>query len=142
MTTKPLGYYLTHIHNGLEQNFAALLGARDLTRRSWQILNTLRQEPADRAGLDRALAHFLDDQEPTVEPHVAALVERGWVRVAADGRYTPTDLGANETRAVAELIDGERAAVVEGLGPDGYDTLVRLLQRVSDNVDAVAAHRR
>lgn len=139
---KPLGYWLMHIHTGLEQNFAALLGDRGLGRRSWQILNTLGRGPLDLPGLDQALAHFLDDAEPTVAPYVSDLVDRGWVSVDATGLHTLTDLGAVEYRAVAELIDTERTALIDGIGTDGYQTLVRLLQHVSANVDAIAATRR
>ncbi|MEV0246446.1 hypothetical protein AB0H76_07665 [Nocardia sp. NPDC050712] len=139
---KPLGYYLLHIHTGLEQNFAARLGDRGLARRSWQILNTLGRGPADLPGLDSALAHFLDAAEPTVEPYLVALAARGWVSADTAGRYALTDAGTAEYRAVAELVDAERAALIDGIGTAGYDTLIGLLQRVSDNVDALAAHRR
>ncbi|MFC9895919.1 MarR family winged helix-turn-helix transcriptional regulator [Nocardia sp. NPDC127579] len=138
---EPLGYYLTHIHTGLERNFAALLADRGLARRSWQILNTLAARPLDPSSLDRALAHFLGDAEPTLEPHLAQLGAHGWVRTDAAGRYTLTESGTTEHRTLAARIDAERAAVTDGLGEEGYATLIALLQRVSDNVDTIAATR-
>ncbi|WP_067544513.1 MarR family winged helix-turn-helix transcriptional regulator [Nocardia crassostreae] len=138
---KPLGYYLRHIDQMLEQNFAALLAAHGLVRRSWQIVNTISAAPATLTDLDRAHAHFLDAAEPTVAPHVADLVDRGWLAVDADGNHTLTIAGETGCRSVAELIDAERAAVIDGLGPDGYATLIGMMQRIADNVDAIARAR-
>ncbi|MEU8898320.1 MarR family winged helix-turn-helix transcriptional regulator [Nocardia sp. NPDC048505] len=142
MSDRPLGYWLMHIHTGLEANFAALLRDRGLVRRGWQVLNTLGRGPADLPALDRALAHFLDDSEPSVAPQLTPLLARGWLRTDTEGRYVLTETGRAEYHAVTELVEAERAALLEGIGPEGYRTLIRLLERVSGNVDALAAARR
>ncbi|MFC9997796.1 MarR family winged helix-turn-helix transcriptional regulator [Nocardia sp. NPDC127526] len=138
---KPLGYYLRHIDRMLEENFAALLADHGLVRRSWQVINTISAGPVTLAELDRAHAHFLDDAEPTVAPQVTALVDRGVVAVDADGNHTLTSDGRSVYAAVSQLIDAERAATIDGLGPDGYRVLIGMLQRIADNLDAIARER-
>ncbi|WP_084523870.1 MarR family winged helix-turn-helix transcriptional regulator [Nocardia inohanensis] len=140
-TRKPLGYWLMHIHNGLEANFAALLESKGVVRRQWQIMNTLARGPLTPAGLDEALAPFLNEQHPTVAEFVEPLVRRGWLTADPAGAYTLTGDGRTEYRSLAARIDAERAATIDGLSPGDYNTLIDQLRRIAANVDAIAADR-
>ncbi|MFE3985299.1 MarR family winged helix-turn-helix transcriptional regulator [Nocardia tengchongensis] len=138
-TPKPIGYWFKHIDNTLEANFAALLATEGLLRRHWQIVHTLSGGPLDAAGLDVALAPFLNAQEPTAAPYVGALLDRGWVAPADAGTYALTPEGVEAHAKLLARIRIQRAAVTAGLTDDDYRTLLDLLQRVSADVDAFAS---
>ncbi|MGW2663801.1 MarR family winged helix-turn-helix transcriptional regulator [Nocardia tengchongensis] len=137
-TPKPIGYWFKRIDNTLEANFAALLATEGLLRRHWQIVHTLSGGPLGAAGLDVALAPFLNAEEPTAAPYVDALLDRGWVAPADAGTYALTPEGVEAHAKLLERIQMQRAAVTAGLTDDDYRTLLGLLQRVSANVDAFA----
>lgn len=136
---RPLGYWVKHIHNRLEDNLAAQLREFGLDRRSWQVLNTVAHGPINQAGIDRALEPFLDLDEPTTAPYATALAERGLVRPDLTGRYLLTATGAALHAPAADRIHAGRLATTQGITPAEYGQLLDLLRRVSENVDAVAA---
>ncbi|WMX44991.1 MarR family winged helix-turn-helix transcriptional regulator [Streptomyces roseicoloratus] len=135
-TQRPLGYWLKHIDGALEASMARLFAADSLTRRGWQVLNTVAQGPASLAGLDKALAPFLSADEPTVRPYVDDLAGRGWAHVTGDGTVTLTEEGRRAHERIAEQVGALRARVTESLSPEEYGMLVGLLQRVAAHLDA------
>src|SRR6476646_7859095 len=58
---RPIGYWLKHLDRLIADSFSRALAADELTRRHWQVLNTLARGPA-------RLATTVDD-----------LIGRGWV---------------------------------------------------------------
>lgn len=136
---KPLGYWVKHVHDRLESNLAAQLREFGLDRRSWQVLNTIAHGPVDQAAIDRALAPFLDSDEPTVAPYVARLATRGLVQVDHAGYYVLTPEGAAVHEPAADRIHAGRLATTAGISPTEYAQLLGLLRRVAENVDAVHA---
>ncbi|WP_433565362.1 MarR family winged helix-turn-helix transcriptional regulator [Nocardia sp. CA-151230] len=137
-TPKPIGYWFKHIDKTLEENFAALLATEGLVRRHWQILHTLSGGPLDPAGLDVALAPFLNAQDPTAAPYLGALAGRGWIVLDDAGSHALTPEGIDVHAELFRRIQIQRRAVTEGLSDDDYRTLLDLLRRVSANVDAFA----
>ncbi|MFJ4650621.1 MarR family winged helix-turn-helix transcriptional regulator [Nocardia sp. NPDC088792] len=137
-TPEPIGYWLKHIDVTLESNFETLLATQELKRRHWQIMHTLAGGPIDAAGLKTALAPFLDAEDPTPAPYVAALIERGWVTVDEATAHTLTPEGIAAHADLFARIQVQRKAVTEGLSTDDYNNLLATLQRIADNVDAFA----
>ncbi|RDI69207.1 MarR family winged helix-turn-helix transcriptional regulator [Nocardia pseudobrasiliensis] len=136
-TPKPLGYWLKHIDRGIEQNFTTLLGTEGIVRRSWQLLHTLAVTgPRTLPELDRAVAPFLDESDPTVVPYLEPLITKGWVAFDNDV-YALTPAGHPAHDALFARIGTQREAIIEGLTPDDYETLIALLRRIADNVDAL-----
>jgi DNA-binding MarR family transcriptional regulator len=125
---KPLGYWLVHIHDQMENNFERLLTEDALTRRHWQVLNTIARKPGSMTEIEQALAHFRDDVRPLVEDFAG----RGWVT----GEYELTATGRVAYDRIAERVQGERAKVVAGISNEEYATLMNLLERISANVTA------
>ncbi|WP_062213529.1 MarR family winged helix-turn-helix transcriptional regulator [Streptomyces sp. NBRC 109706] len=138
---RPLGYWLKHIDRRIEERFDELLAEDGLGRRHWQLCTTLARGPLDVEGLDEALAPFRSAREPTVRPLVDQLVARGWVMPSGDGALALTEEGRARHAEVAERVGGFRARVAAGLAPDEYATLLRLLERVADNLDAPPDNR-
>ena len=52
---RPIGYWLKHLDRLIEDTFSRTLAGQGLTRRHWQVLNTLAQGPARPADLSKAL---------------------------------------------------------------------------------------
>jgi DNA-binding MarR family transcriptional regulator len=135
---RPFGYWIKHIDRRIEENFGLLLAEEGLDRRRWQVLNTIAHGPISPDDLDRALAPFVSDREPTMRPHTDQFVARGWAAPAVDGTLTLTDEGQAGHARVAERVRAARARVIDGLSPEDYGTLMGLLERIAGNLDAVA----
>ncbi|MFJ9825591.1 MarR family winged helix-turn-helix transcriptional regulator [Streptomyces sp. NPDC101160] len=136
---RPLGYWLRHIDGALEDTMARLFAADGLTRRGWQVLNTLSYEPIALPDVDATMAAFLTADEPTMRPYVDELVARGWAHRTDDELIALTAEGREGHRRVAEKTRAFRAQVVECLAPEEHTALMELLQRVAGHLDTLAA---
>jgi hypothetical protein len=58
---RPIGYWLKHLDRLIEDNFDRLLASEGLTRRHWQLLNTLHRGPSTHEELAEAVAPFVTD---------------------------------------------------------------------------------
>jgi DNA-binding MarR family transcriptional regulator len=125
---KPLGYWLVHIHEQMETSFERLLADDSLTRRHWQVLNTIAAKPSSMTEIEQALAHFQDDVRPLVED----FADRGWVT----GEYELTTIGRQAYDRIAQRVQGERAKLRTGISDEEYATLMNLLERISANAGA------
>lgn len=126
---KPFGYYLIHIHESMERGFARLLTDEDLTRRHWQVLNTLAAGPHGQAEINAALKPFGDDFGQQVHD----LASRGWVH----GEYELTTVGHAAYQRVSQRVHAFRAQVTAGISDEEYAVLVNLLDRVATNAAAL-----
>lgn len=136
---RPLGYWVKHIHDGLEGNLAAAVGDLGLDRRLWQILDTVAHGPIDVSATAEALAPFVGQGRDAIGPRLAALVECGAIIADASGRHTLTDLGAELHAEAADRVHAARLATMRGFSDEEFGTLLDLLRRVASNVDDVAA---
>ncbi|MEU2612138.1 MarR family winged helix-turn-helix transcriptional regulator [Micromonospora sp. NPDC007271] len=142
-TDKPIGYWLKHLHNLIEQQFDATLGDLGLDRRQWQILNVLASAPRSRGEIEQALAPFRPDGVPH---HVKfldgpdRLVMQGWV--ADDGdTLSLTEQGRAAHRRAAERVGETRQLLLHGLTPEQYAETVRILSVMAGNVEAALGRR-
>lgn len=138
-TPKPFGYWLKRIDSGIEDNLGALLSRDGLTRRGWQVLNCVVSGPIAPSEVDRAMAPFFDDSDPTAAPYLRALADRAWIAADSDGVYSLTEAGRLAFEALQQRVSAQRAAVMQGLTREEFATLVELLRRVAANVDAIGA---
>jgi hypothetical protein len=124
---KPLGWWLRHVHELLESSMAQALGAESLTRRHWQVLNTIAHGARTPEEVDAALAPF-----GPIASQLADLRARGWV--AEDGALTDAGLAAHAR--VEERIKAFRATATDGISDDDYRTTIRTLERCAANLEA------
>jgi hypothetical protein len=128
---KPLGWWLRHLHELLESSMALALDAESLTRRHWQVLNTIALGARTPEQVDAAMAPFVAGEGP-MAPKVADLHARGWV--AEDGTLTAD--GREAHARVEARIKEFRAKAVEGISDDDYRTTLRTLERCAANLEA------
>ncbi|MCE6997322.1 MarR family transcriptional regulator [Saccharothrix sp. S26] len=125
---KPLGYWLVHLHDLIETRFHRALEADGLTRRHWQVLNTIATEPGTLTEVEQALAHFHDDVRPLVEDFAG----RGWLT----GECELTEAGRRAHDRIAAQVHAQRARLLDGISDDEYVELIRMLERIAENAAA------
>ncbi|MGW9430550.1 MarR family winged helix-turn-helix transcriptional regulator [Streptomyces decoyicus] len=137
MTTtpfKPIGYYLKALDTLIDEDFARSLSVHELTRRDWQVLNSLAlQGPLTRQALGGLLKPFREPGARTLDEVVDALADRG--RIAADGdTLALTTAGRRVHAEAASLVDVSRARLLRGLTEDDYVRTVAVLDRMTANM--------
>src|SRR5438067_2170858 len=100
---KPLGWWLRHVHELLESSMAQALGAESLSRRHWQVLNTIALGARTPEDVDAALAPFAAT-EGSMAAKVADLRTRGWVAENGD----LTEAGREAHARVEERVEAFR----------------------------------
>ncbi|BCL13009.1 MarR family winged helix-turn-helix transcriptional regulator [Micromonospora sagamiensis] len=131
-TSRPIGYWLRHLHNLIEAQFEAALAEERLGRRHWQTLHLLHEEARTPAQLTEALAPFGADGGGTVDD----LTARGWVARGDDGRLTLTTEGRTAHTQVAARVEAARDLLMRGLTTEQYVETVRVLAVMADNLES------
>ena len=127
---KPIGYWLKHLDTLIETLFERVLTDHDLTRRHWQVLNTIATAPTSQDDLDQALAPF----QPDVRAEVGDLVAKGWA--TRDGELvTTTEPGRAAFTEVAGRIHAERRRITDGIPDEEYLRTVETLRHMAANLE-------
>lgn len=137
---KPIGYWLKHLDNLLDEQFAATLAGLGVSRRDWQVLNTLSRGPAARQDLEAALAPFWATGEQDLARVLDGLHERGWT--TAGEPLALTDDGRDAHADLAQRIDETRGTLLNGLTREQYGETVRILSVMATNVEEDLARTR
>lgn len=142
-TDKPIGYWLKHLHNLIEEQFDATLGDLGLDRRQWQILNLLSRAARSRGEIEQALAPFWPGDVSQVDAALDGpdgLVTRGWAGYDGDALIL-TENGRAAHGTAAEHVGGTRRLLLRGLTPEQYAETVRILSVMAGNLEAAPAGR-
>ncbi|WP_347038757.1 MarR family transcriptional regulator [Glutamicibacter halophytocola] len=129
---RPLGYWLKLVDSLIDEQFAATLEEHGVTRRQWQVLNLLEQQPATEARLNAGLSPFFasEDEPQSLNEHLAELVESGWVTVH-EGEYSITDRGHISLLKLSELVEKIRTQFGQDLDGSEYDAVVQTLEKIA-----------
>lgn len=134
-TPRPIGYWLKRLDRSIEDGFERDLAAWTLTRRHWQVLNTLQLGPADEDRIAQALRPFWAEGAITQQEVVDDLLDRGWA-ASADGRVALTQAGIAAHAQILTQVNATRARVLNGLTGEDYETVLRVLEQMTANVEA------
>ncbi|MEV0156015.1 hypothetical protein AB0H57_20055 [Micromonospora sp. NPDC050686] len=140
---KPIGYWLKHLHNLIEEQFGATLGDLGLDRRQWQILNLLSGGTRSRSEIEQALAPFWPDGIPQLDAALGGtdgLATPGWVRYDGDA-LTLTEQGRAVQGRAAERVGETRRLLLRGLTSEQYAETVRILSVMAGHLEAALAGR-
>ncbi|MBE1566432.1 DNA-binding MarR family transcriptional regulator [Nonomuraea africana] len=130
-----IGYRLKRLDRLIDDTFDRLLADTGLSRRQWQVLNTLSRTACDDEQLDEALRPFWDGGAETVADVVDELGRRGWL--ADDGgRHALTEAGRTAHAAAGDRVAGIRALMSEGVTAEEFQATMEVLQRMADNLAA------
>ncbi|EME56647.1 hypothetical protein [Amycolatopsis decaplanina] len=118
---KPIGFWFAHLHQALESSLEQVLADEALTRRHWQVLNTIDSG----APIDEALSPFGEPRET-----VADLRTRGWI----DDEGALTRAGREAHLRLKTKVGEFRSRATEGISDDDYRTAVGVLERMAANL--------
>jgi hypothetical protein len=135
----PIGYWLKHLDRLIEDTFGRTLADGGLSRRHWQILNTLAAGSATSAELNAALEPFTGDGPRSLAPVVDALTRRGWVTIDAEGRHALTVDGATAHQHIQKNVDQARRLILKHVTTEEYAQVIDILQRMAAGLESAAA---
>ena len=133
---RPIGYWLKHLDRLIDETFDRTLGSDGLTRRHWQVLNTLEASPSTIAGLAAALRPFVGDDGTAVSAVVEDLAKRGWLRRFDNGDLELSAEGRSAHAAVTTRVTATRQLLRRGITDDEYVGVVTILQRMAANLES------
>lgn len=136
---RPIGYWLKRLDGLIEEHFERTLAGDDVTRRQWQALNTLHQQPATQAELAQALQPFLVNDPGADRRVIDELVARGWVRPGEGDRLELTPAGAGAHAGLLERIQATRQLLVRGVTQEEYRAAIDILRRMAENLERPGA---
>lgn len=132
----PIGLLLRTLDRAIDERFERTLGARDITRRQWQLLSTLAAHAASVEELDTAVAPFLDQEAgETTRQHLEPLAGRGAV-VAHGDVYELSAQGRTLFEHLSADVQVTRSLVVRGLAEGEYERTVATLRTMIDNLES------
>ncbi len=135
---RPVGWWVRRLDELLERGLDDVVAAEGLTRRHWQVLDSLAARPVPRADLVAALASFAAPEQ--VDAVLADLAARGWL--AGDGTTSLTAAGRAAHERVAEAVGRFRRRVADGLTAEEYAQVVHGLARMVANLEQAPAQPR
>ncbi|MFQ6398246.1 MarR family winged helix-turn-helix transcriptional regulator [Nocardia sp. KC 131] len=131
---RPIGYWLKELDRLVTARFEEDLAAGDLSRRQWQMLNSLAEGPRPAGEVRDGLAPFWTEAGEW-DAQLARLVERGLV-VEDSGKLSLTDVGRATHDDAFARIGRRRRAMVEGITDEQYLETVRILEKMAANMAA------
>ena len=112
---RPIGYWVKRLDAALESHLDSTLARLHLSRRQWQVLNTLSSGPITPVELTDVLRPFsAANGSAEQERDMAALVRRELVFLL-DGRLTLTNDGWALHTEASRIVDASRRELTEGI---------------------------
>ncbi|MGY1702671.1 hypothetical protein [Geodermatophilus sp. SYSU D00766] len=133
---RPVGWWVRRLDELLEEGLDGVVVGEGLTRRHWQLLQSVAGAPVPRADLHAALAGFAGPED--LGAALADLAARGWLADDA-GTLALTADGRVAHERLAAAVGAFRRRVADGLTAEEYAAVVAGLARMVANVEAALA---
>ncbi|MFF4398428.1 MarR family winged helix-turn-helix transcriptional regulator [Streptomyces sp. NPDC001480] len=135
---KPIGYWLNRTDKALTRYMNDMLEESGLTRIAWQALNVIHDttEVADTEVLSHLAANA---DSATLTAAIDTVLADGWADRSTPGRLTLTPGGNQRLTDVAARVDAFRDLSTTGISLDEYRTAVRVLERMSHNLESATS---
>ncbi|MFF2087143.1 MarR family winged helix-turn-helix transcriptional regulator [Nocardia sp. NPDC058176] len=141
-----IGYQVKRLDQLIEATFDRATEAAGMSRREWQVLNTIVRAPATTAELWDALRPFWDDESVT-DPRargvgqgdhrvVDVLIDRGWIVRDDRERLVPTTVGAAAHEHAARSVGAIRRQLADGITDTEFAALTETLARMIANLES------
>ncbi len=129
---RPIGYWVKLVDRLLEEQLDGTLQNDGLTRREWQLLNTLSDSPRSQEELEDAVSPFLANGA-TLDQQLAGLTRRALI-TSVEKYFALTDAGALLLQRALESVSAQRQQLVMGLSDDDYERTVATLEAMARNL--------
>jgi DNA-binding MarR family transcriptional regulator len=136
-TDRSVGYWLKLVDRLIDESFDEVFQHTGLTRRHWQVLNTIRDGVSEETAVDGVLSPFTGaaagGHAASVSAEVEDLARRGWV-ARSDAGLSVTLAGNHAYHDLLDAVSRSRERVAEGISPERYATTVATLQQMARNL--------
>ena len=132
---RPIGYWLKKLDRLIDTQFELQLSTARLSRRQWQLLNLLENNPRSVPELEAELEPFLQRVAQELSDALAGLVTRGWAE-SRDNIVNLTDTGRAQFEIVKATAAEVRQTLMRGIPPEEYRTTIDVLARMAANLEA------
>ncbi|QJW35930.1 MarR family transcriptional regulator [Cellulosimicrobium protaetiae] len=133
---RPIGYWLKLVDRLIDENLDGVFQHSGLTRRHWQVLNTIRDGVSETTAIDGVLSPFTGGASgatAAVAAEVDDLVRRGWV-ARSDAGLAVTVAGNHAYHDLLDAVSLSRERVAEGVSREEYAQTVATLERMARNL--------
>jgi DNA-binding MarR family transcriptional regulator len=131
----PIGYWLKKLDLLINRQFESQLSTARLSRRQWQLLNLLDNNPRSVPELQTELQPFLQGTTEDLSDALAGLVTRGWAE-SRDNIVTLTETGQAQFEIVKATVAGLRQALMTGISAEEYRATIDVLARMAANLES------
>jgi DNA-binding MarR family transcriptional regulator len=131
----PIGYWLKKLDLLINRQFESQLSTARLSRRQWQLLNLLDNNPRSVPELQSELQPFLQGTTEDLSDALAGLVTRGWAE-SRDNIVTLTETGQAQFEIVKATVAGLRQALMTGISAEEYRATIDVLARMAANLES------
>jgi DNA-binding MarR family transcriptional regulator len=132
---RPIGYWLKKLDRLIDQQFESQLSTARLSRRQWQLLNLLDNNPRSVPELQDELQPFIRDTAEDLSDALAGLGTRGWAE-SNDNVVNLTETGQAQFEIVKATVTGLRQALMRGISPEEYRATIGVLARMAANLES------
>ena len=131
---RPIGYWLKKLDRLIDTQFELQLSTARLSRRQWQLLNLLENNPRSVPELEAELEPFLQGVAQELSDALAGLVTRGWAE-SRDNIVNLTETGRAQFEIVKATAAEVRQTLMRGIPPEEYRTTIDVLARMAANLE-------
>jgi DNA-binding MarR family transcriptional regulator len=132
---RPIGYWLKKLDRLIDTQFELQLSTVRLSRRQWQLLNLLENNPRSVPELEAELEPFLQGVAQELSDALAGLVTRGWAE-SRNNIVNLTETGRAQFEIVKATAAEVRQTLMRGIPPEEYRTTIDVLARMAANLEA------
>jgi DNA-binding MarR family transcriptional regulator len=132
---RPIGYWLKKLDRLIDQQFESQLSTARLSRRQWQLLSLLDNNPRSVPELQAELQPFIQDTAEDLSGALGGLVTRGWAE-SNDNIVNLTETGQAQFEIVKATVTGLRQALMRGISPEEYRATITVLARMAANLES------
>lgn len=131
---RPIGYWLKKLDRLIDAQFELQLSTARLSRRQWQLLNLLENNPRSVPELEAELEPFLQGAAAELSDALAGLVTRGWAE-STDNVVNLTETGQAQFEIAKATAAELRQTLMRGISPEEYRTTIDVLARMAANLE-------
>ena len=131
---RPIGYWLKTLDRLIDRQFELQLSTARLSRRQWQLLNLLENNPRSVPELESELEPFLEGAAAELSDAVAGLVTRGWAE-STDNIVNLTETGQEQFEIAKATAAELRQTLTRGISAEEYQTTVDVLAKMAANLE-------
>jgi DNA-binding MarR family transcriptional regulator len=132
---RPIGYWLKKLDRLIDRQFELQLSTARLSRRQWQVLSLLENNPRSVPELEAELEPFLKGAAQELSDALAGLVTRGWAE-SRDNIVNLTETGRAQFEIVKATAAEVRQTLMRGIPSEEYRTTIDVLARMAANLEA------